>query len=677
MPYPTTEAQLLQLTNVAITDPEICLGLDETNLHETDLYERIKQPADAIWAGAKDKIDAYAETEKNVLTKRKEITAQHEATRPHAADSPRDLFKDFLMAVAVTLMISIPVAAVLAGILEGWKSSFKILITLPFVSMMVTVVGLAVAISRRELSEDRRKKEQSNALQEQEAAWSASLQDLENKSGLTQLELELHAAELEITNTVTQKINGELRSYLNSETQRSYETKLRIVRAPGLAEVFDKVSAINTTSRASVEFMLNNMPGGSIRIAGPRGAGKTTLLRLFCGKKRLLTNLNGRSVLGVLVSAPVQYQARDFILYLFSATCRNFLDDNKVPYDLPGDSREPLSETFTRNFPFLTSLRPLWNVCLDFGIVSILLALFFAVNMATLSVLKTQIAAEESRAKNAQNATTTATPGGTPASATVPPPAPTASPSPQTNQPDSTDLRIAELPFTFFQQFGTAPVSTFLWAGVLTTVFGLVLVVVTGVTIDEYRAYHRPQKGRPFITVIRSLSRPFLGVFDYAIVPLLETRHEEYLHSQQEKEEAAQRRKVPESQKDLTEVALDWLAKVKFQQSYTSGWSGALKLPIGLEGSINSARTLAENQLSLPEIVDAFVRFLTRLSIQYQVIIGIDELDKLESDEKAHRFLNEIKSIFRAGTLLLPDLRFGKCDEQLRAPRFAISRCLR
>ncbi|MGH9429002.1 MAG: hypothetical protein ACRD2L_22185, partial [Terriglobia bacterium] len=96
----------------------------------------------------------------------------------------------------------------------------------------------------------------------------------------------------------------------------------------------------------------------------------------------------------------------------------------------------------------------------------------------------------------------------------------------------------------------------------------------------------------------------------------------------------------------LIQESRKWLRKIKFQQSYTSGWSGALKLPVGLEGGVNSAVTLAENQLSLPEIVHNFTRFLVQLSAHYQVIIGIDELDKLESDEKAQRFLNEIKSIF-------------------------------
>ena len=103
---------------------------------------------------------------------------------------------------------------------------------------------------------------------------------------------------------------------------------------------------------------------------------------------------------------------------------------------------------------------------------------------------------------------------------------------------------------------------------------------------------------------------------------------------------------APTESGTLKSEAADWLKRIKFQQSYTSGWSGTLKLPVGLEGGVNNAITLAENQLSLPEISHFFTKFVDLASQKYQVIIVIDELDKLESDEKAQRFLNDIKSVF-------------------------------
>jgi hypothetical protein len=89
------------------------------------------------------------------------------------------------------------------------------------------------------------------------------------------------------------------------------------------------------------------------------------------------------------------------------------------------------------------------------------------------------------------------------------------------------------------------------------------------------------------------------------------------------------------------------LRGLRFQQSYSSGWSGSLKLPVGLEGGANTAITFAERQLGLPEIVYEYREFLKAAAACYdRIFVGIDELDKLPSDEDAKKFLNGIKAIF-------------------------------
>ncbi|WP_342305559.1 P-loop NTPase fold protein [Methanolobus sp. ZRKC5] len=94
------------------------------------------------------------------------------------------------------------------------------------------------------------------------------------------------------------------------------------------------------------------------------------------------------------------------------------------------------------------------------------------------------------------------------------------------------------------------------------------------------------------------------------------------------------------------EQASEWIDNIRFQSSYSSGWSGSLKLPMGLESNIKSAKILSKNQSSLPEIVNGYRDFVGSLARKYKFIIGIDELDKISSNEKAHQFLNEIKGIF-------------------------------
>ncbi|MGB8217773.1 MAG: hypothetical protein WCE94_10780 [Candidatus Methanoperedens sp.] len=101
-----------------------------------------------------------------------------------------------------------------------------------------------------------------------------------------------------------------------------------------------------------------------------------------------------------------------------------------------------------------------------------------------------------------------------------------------------------------------------------------------------------------------------------------------------------------EGSDDIVNEAQEWLKMIRFQSSYSSGWSGSLKIPIGIEGGMNGATSLSENQLSLPEIIDKYRKFIEKVSEKYLVIIGIDELDKLPSDEKAYLFLNEIKGLF-------------------------------
>jgi hypothetical protein len=97
--------------------------------------------------------------------------------------------------------------------------------------------------------------------------------------------------------------------------------------------------------------------------------------------------------------------------------------------------------------------------------------------------------------------------------------------------------------------------------------------------------------------------------------------------------------------RDLGWYAKGMLQRIKFQQSYSSGWSGTLKLPI-LEGGVNEAKNMAEYQMSLPDIIANIKDFLSRIAKEHRIIVAIDELDKVDSDVKAGQFLNDLKGIF-------------------------------
>jgi hypothetical protein len=97
----------------------------------------------------------------------------------------------------------------------------------------------------------------------------------------------------------------------------------------------------------------------------------------------------------------------------------------------------------------------------------------------------------------------------------------------------------------------------------------------------------------------------------------------------------------------LRRTARDRLRNIWFQQSFTTGWSGAVKLPIGVEGGLEGTQELSRLQLSLPDVVSEIQYLVSAIVAEgRRVRIGIDELDKLADTDKARQFLNEMKVLF-------------------------------
>lgn len=92
-------------------------------------------------------------------------------------------------------------------------------------------------------------------------------------------------------------------------------------------------------------------------------------------------------------------------------------------------------------------------------------------------------------------------------------------------------------------------------------------------------------------------------------------------------------------------AAKAYLKQIRFQQSQEAGGSTELSLPLGLGLGGSSATTLSRTPWTLPEAVEEFRRFAATLSQRF-VVIGIDELDKMESDAAAREFLNNVKGVF-------------------------------
>lgn len=112
-----------------------------------------------------------------------------------------------------------------------------------------------------------------------------------------------------------------VRDRLRAEYQRianAHEPPVLLIRnAPGFAGVTadQVVERVEASQLRSLAFELG---AGAVAISGSRGVGKTTLLSA-------LTEDPGPGALGLMVSAPVRYEPRDFLLHLYAQLCRTVL----------------------------------------------------------------------------------------------------------------------------------------------------------------------------------------------------------------------------------------------------------------------------------------------------------------------------------------------------------------
>jgi len=122
---------------------------------------------------------------------------------------------------------------------------------------------------------------------------------------------------------LTELVLGEIRSQIN-QSRNSYDCKLRVTDAPGLAEIYSDEYRIESRATRRLGGLIAQMTsGGTIGLAGPRGAGKTSLIRTRCPEEIHARPQTGDVAL--FVSAPVEYAPREFVLHLLATLCRAYL----------------------------------------------------------------------------------------------------------------------------------------------------------------------------------------------------------------------------------------------------------------------------------------------------------------------------------------------------------------
>jgi hypothetical protein len=106
--------------------------------------------------------------------------------------------------------------------------------------------------------------------------------------------------------------------------EQNWAVRLQLGKAPGLADLASERFEVSTGARRELAELLRSLRGSAIGISGPRGAGKTTLIASICSGR---TQVFAGGHLGVHVSTPVNYDARDFVVYLLSRTCEEVIGD--------------------------------------------------------------------------------------------------------------------------------------------------------------------------------------------------------------------------------------------------------------------------------------------------------------------------------------------------------------
>ena len=93
-------------------------------------------------------------------------------------------------------------------------------------------------------------------------------------------------------------------------------------------------------------------------------------------------------------------------------------------------------------------------------------------------------------------------------------------------------------------------------------------------------------------------------------------------------------------------------------------------LPARVELDGKSGVTWTEREKSDPELVAEVKTFLGAVAEEYEVVIGIDELDKLRIADSVEDFLNDIKGIFGVpGCYYMVSVSDEAATWLLRAPR--------
>jgi energy-coupling factor transporter ATP-binding protein EcfA2 len=409
----------------------------------------------------------------------------------------------------------------------------------------------------------------------------------------------LRKAREELSRALTLAIN----TIVDGALEESYERRFSFVGDAWLADALVPSAAEPVSTRAyqRIRYQIENVGSGAIGVAGPRGSGKSTLLSRFAR-----THRSGHArQWGVCVSAPTRYDPREFLLHLFGQLCVAVLGGDRQVRALEERITATSPTAVVSSGPaVLISFAALAAVAC-FGVVTGLLTarpIHPAREMTDLMIASCFAACALSAAL--------------------------ASWFPLRRWNDSRDEAVPVAAI----MLGYVFVACSVWA---VTLFTLI------------HDHHVPNPG--YITA---------GIAGTVLI-LAFVLVEVWLgQGRRDRQRLGRAIRTPER------AAEEWYRRVKFQQSYTTGWSGTVTIggsaaSAQLQAGLSGSRAVTMPAMSTPEVVDAFCAFTDELARhqgadgpRVPVVIGIDEVDKIEDPLEAQAFFNQIKGLFSASSCL-------------------------
>lgn len=463
------------------------------------------------------------------------------------------------------------------------------------------------------------------------------------------LETEWESQQREVQATLEKAVLSAALTALNEAVVAATAPRMHAASLDGLRSALTDDKVVVTEAFDQLAGMLRQRSEGSFGVAGPRGVGKTTLIRFLANGPGLAPRGSAddggpaaaKPRLGVVVSAPVRYQARDFVLYLYAELCKKVAgpDANEALLDKVRDLDREVKPTGLLGWQaWMAAIAILGAGALAGGAVLLGWAVRHAVGAAV------QVMAWVGAGLLASAALVLLavlwrllgrlfriSVGSVTFSSIDVGPALAGDGEPVI--PSDGPLRASRvLPrraVWYVQYIAAAIVSGIAlvitgggWpGGSWSLVAGIALLTVG---LGCLRGSARAGRMAPW------------GGFELLGGPFSLTLQEGSRLSGAR----------------LRELALETLLQIRVQQSFASERTRAVKatgasvLPVGFEIDVKRGVTWEEREKTYPELVADVKTFLSAVAEEYEVVIGIDELDKLRTADSVEDFLNDIKGIF-------------------------------